>query len=99
MKVKLFFTLFVLSLSVSIAMAKSDPQLVKFITQNCQFSNMNISDDDKMDCATDIINCAIVGSGETDLTKVTLSCLNKKSRERIYEQRIQNPSRSRSSIR
>jgi hypothetical protein len=99
MKVKFYLTILVLSLSFSVAMAKSDPRLIELIKKDCQFMDETLPLDNRIDCMTDYINCAIVGSGETDLTKLTNECLNRKARERRYEQRIQNSSRSGSSTR
>lgn len=83
---RLFVIFLSISLAVSMAMATNNQKLIDFVKKTCSFSDMTISDDDKMDCATDIINCAMLQNGTTDLTKVTRSCIVIKSTERKHEQ-------------
>lgn len=91
MNLKMFFVFLYLVLTVSVAIAEVHPKVREFALKHCDLFN----EDDRIDCVTDIVNCVIVGSGETDLTKLNYSCLNKASKRRIYEQ-LQDSSRPRS---
>jgi hypothetical protein len=84
-KTRLFFAFFLLSLSLSVALAKTHPKVTEFALKHCSHKILP-NEDDRIDCVTDIVNCVIVGSGETDLTKLNSSCLIKASQRRTYEQ-------------
>jgi hypothetical protein len=84
-KTRLFFTFLVLSLSLSVAMAKTHPKVTEFALKHCNHEIFP-NEDDRIDCVTDIVNCVIVDGGETDLTKLNSSCILKASKRRIYEQ-------------
>ncbi len=87
MKMRLFWTVLMISVTVSVAFAReADPKALKFIEKMCDLKNPNISLDDKMDCVTDYNNCIIVGAGETDLSKADDSCVKRKTKERLDEQ-------------
>ncbi len=66
-----------------------DPRVIELIQKQCDWTNSKIPLDDRMDCMTDYLNCAIVGAGETDLN-AKASCLPKAAKRRQDEQRIQN---------
>lgn len=85
MKLRFYITIFLMSLTVTMAMAETHPKVTEFALKHCHH-DIFPDEDDRIDCVTDIVNCVIVGSGETDLTKLTSSCLNKVSKRRIYEQ-------------
>lgn len=73
------------ALSLSMAMAETHPKVREYALKHCNYEIFP-NEDDRIDCVTDIVNCVIVEGGKTDLTRLTPSCLNKKARERIYEQ-------------
>jgi len=82
---KVFIFLFVLFLYGS-AHAELDPKLTEFTLKACKYSDYIKTEDDQIDCVTDIVNCVVVDGGKIDLTKLTQACLIKASKRRIYEQ-------------
>ena len=87
MNFRIFLTFLLFALSFSIAMAKTHPKVTQFALEHCNYQIFP-NEDDRIDCVTDIVNCVIVNGGETDLTKLTPACLNKKAQERKHEQRL-----------
>ena len=72
---KLFFTLLIMMLTISTAMAEIDPKFVDFAKKECDFYNPEKSIGQKLNCMEDYINCTTVGAGFTDWKKLSKKCL------------------------
>lgn len=81
-----YLVMILLATYTNLSLAKSDSEkLSEFTLKYCNYKLVP-NEDDRIDCVTDIVNCAIVGSGEIDLTNLDYSCLNKVSKRRKHEQ-------------
>ncbi|HBI01188.1 MAG TPA: hypothetical protein DDY18_06145 [Flavobacterium sp.] len=79
----LILTLLSLQANAQASIPKQNDRLIKFIKTECDFLNTRISFDKRMDCVTDYLNCAIVGSGDVDLDQMlSKECLKAAAKRR-----------------
>lgn len=82
----LILIFFSLNIQAQASIPQQNDRLIKFIKTECDFLNKRISFDKRMDCVTDYLNCAIVGSGETDWDKLlNQQCLKAAAKRRESE--------------